>query len=218
MRSYGGVAPRPMLGGGTAQLIGGNMRRIAKFIVLIGAFLFLSGCHVEVRDGQGCWDKASVDPALIGVWKNVENSSLTHVIEKDGAYDITEDGVKHLEDFPANARSIAAGSYRFLVFFDPEKKAAELYRYEVKGDSVTFYVINGHVSSSSGIDIAPYLAANKSEVSFASFDDLAKALAKFPDAKLSYDMAHDKKLSVKKKKKLEDKTLWHAQLRCVRVQ
>lgn len=194
------------------------MRMFARFIVFIGVCLVVSGCHVEIKNGQECWDKASVDPALLGVWKNVENSSLTHVAEKDGAYDITEDGTKHLEDFPANAKSIAAGSYRFLVFFDTEKKAAELYRYEVKGDSVTFYVINGHVSSSSGIDIAPYLAANKSEVSFASFDDLARALAGFPDAKLSYEKANDKKLSAKKKKEIEGKTLWHAQLRCVRVQ
>lgn len=214
------VESRPQV----AVWCGGGMRRIIKSVVLIGVIFVLSGCVVGIKDGQDCWDRASVDPTLLGVWKWVHEDvgrpeQDIYLTEKDGAYDITIDGTKHARDIPPTAKSIAVGTYRFLVFFDPKRNPSALLRYEVEGNTVTLFIVNTHLDPSSSIDITPYLAEDKSRVVFDTFDDFVQVLLGWADSKLSYGRTiaaktedDERELSV-----LRSKTLWLARFKYIKI-
>jgi hypothetical protein len=118
-----------------------------KRLVVACIALLLVSC-IQVDDFGDYWDKATVDPSLVGRWNRVSDAneakttgdSWTFTV-KNGAYEVqTYVKGKPDDDGPiAPVKSLTVGPYMFLAK-GPEQ--GTILRYKVSGDTVTFYVLD----------------------------------------------------------------------------
>ena len=174
-----------------------------KFMLCIAVFC-LAAC-IPVEDFGAYWDKGIVDHALQGTWEEVTSDPA-----KKGEMKITEkDGVDFFESLAEEdkkkdreeitARSLAAGSYTFLMAVDKSDIATGkdkdhppikgLIRYDVKDGVFRQYTLNDipmvaflkeKYPSAKNIEVKKFMSSDSVEVK--TLDDEAfKILSDIPD-------------------------------------
>jgi hypothetical protein len=115
--------------------------RSIRFMAFVAACLLVSAC-IEIKDDNGYWDKAMVDPALVGDWITIEQDELVHVTNQQNAY---------LEAFDTDKKLIAQlksltinGKTYLLSRTEPDQldKVILLTRYELNGNTRRIYVLD----------------------------------------------------------------------------
>jgi hypothetical protein len=130
-----------------------------KHFLIVCSALLLSSC-INVDDFGDFWNKASVDPNIAGLWKNVsvadKNGNVksdkieeTHFFVEDSAYVefdyrcFLKDRLKHCSastpDYPL--KTLILGSYQFLIH-GPQKHGMILYRYQATQNTMKIYDLN----------------------------------------------------------------------------
>lgn len=128
-----------------------KMKTILNVSALAALTLIASSC-IQVDNVEKAWNDSKADPALLGAWDDGKGGSCAFVkTEKD--YFVTS-GTNGLEgccksfDADGSKYVIVASLKASVLGFDKQEADAKdgtLLRYEVKGDKLSMYSLDGNV-------------------------------------------------------------------------
>ncbi|MFY9287461.1 MAG: hypothetical protein WAO98_03060 [Alphaproteobacteria bacterium] len=170
-----------------------------KKLLLVLTALLLASC-IDVDDFGAAWDKASVDPSVIGNWKQISASSTTAENERNIG-EITrarllEDALQIEHEFtnPEEAedpiypvKTMKIGSYHFFIT-GPHNGG--MVRYVVADNKITTYVLNAEATAAfikkkfpKEKNVTKDIALNDPYIKIGIFNDEAtKILASIPES------------------------------------
>jgi hypothetical protein len=114
------------------------MKPIKRWQLSLLTCLALMAC-INVDDFGVYWNEGTLDPQLEGSWmpeKQAADQCLRFKKNKD-SYQF-DNGDKEVPD----ARTLAIGSYSFLMVKKPKEKDGQLYKYTATKDSFVIYQLN----------------------------------------------------------------------------
>lgn len=120
-------------------------------LLSLAALGLLAASCIQVDNVEKVWDKSKADPALLGTWVD-RNDGLCAFVKTDKDYFITtgtnglEGGCKSFETAGHKYVIVASLKATLLGFgkMDLDEKNGTLLRYEVKGDKLSMYSLDGN--------------------------------------------------------------------------
>ena len=128
-----------------------KIKTIRNLSTLAGLCLLSASC-IQVDNIENAWKSSKADPELLGAWEG-KNDDLCAFVKTDKDYFVTS-GTNGLEggckSFDANgSKYIIIASLKASVLgfgkMDADAKDGTLLRYEVKGDKLSMYSLDGNV-------------------------------------------------------------------------